>query len=208
MKKILISAFLVLMGTSIAQAGIIAQYNVSNFNGGTAAHGLYTFGNPSPTTWTIDALFTISEDNSNVKTATLIGTLMNGTNNGSINLSLSNWADTGPYKQEQGAADPNPNADFFFGMTGTIVLNGTSYTNIQACSACDNNAGYGFQYGLGANAKNANELGASSWIQHSGLSGTSHWDLNLAFSAVPEPTTLLLMGLGIFGLGFKGRKRL
>jgi opacity protein-like surface antigen len=88
MKKLLATVLFVLVASSTAQAGVIDTYDVTNFNGGSAAHGLYTFNDYSPQTFTIDAVFTISGDSSNVKTATLVGTIDNGSLSGTIDLSL------------------------------------------------------------------------------------------------------------------------
>ena len=165
MKKLLTIVFFVIAASSTAQAGVIATYDVINFNNGSAAHGLYTFGSYSPQVFNIDAVFTVSENGGSVKTAALVGTVWNSGNNGTINMNFWDWQDTGPYKQESGAAGgglASGDADFFSQMDGTITIGTDVYSGIQSCAACDGNAGYGSQYGLGANAKNATELGASA----------------------------------------------
>ena len=200
MRKIVIGALIAYFSISTAQAGIIAQYNVGNYNFGNAAHGLFTFGDYKPETFTIDAQFIISENNG-VKTATLDGTLTNANHNGTINLDFADWRNTFNYKDEQGAPNGD-NADYFVDISGTIKI-GLDEFVIANCVNCT----YAFQYGLGANAKNPNELGASAWIQHAGQTGTDHWDLNLGFTAVPEPGVLILMSLGLIGFGLIKRKR-
>ncbi len=209
MKKIIISALIAFFSMSVtAQAGIIANYKVSNYNAGTAKHGLYTFGDFVPQEFTIDAIFTIFENNG-VKTATLDGTLTNASHSGTINLDLDNWQDTFNYKVEGGANNGGVNADYFVGISGEISIDGNPLL-IANCVAC----GYAFQYGIGANAKNPTELGASAWIQHENQTGTQHWDLNLSFTdspvpptSVPEPGVLILISLGLFGLVLNTRRR-
>ncbi len=200
MKKIIISALIAYFSLSTAQAGIVAQYKVSNYNFGNAAHGLYTFGAYKPQTFTIDALFTVFENNGHI-TATLDGSLTNANHSGTINLDFDDWRDNFNYKVEGGANNGGVNADYFVDISGTINIDANQFS-ISNCVQC----GYAFQYGLGANAKNPNEFGASAWIQHAGQTGTQHWDLNLGFTAVPEPGVLLLMSLGLIGLGLSKRK--
>lgn len=201
MKKIVISALIAYFGICTAQAGVIAQYKVGNYNFGNAAHGLYTFGDYKPQAFTIDALFTVFENNGDI-TATLDGTLTNVNHSGTINLDFDDWRDNFNYKVEGGANNGGINADYFVDISGTINIDANQFS-ISNCVQC----GYAFQYGLGANAKNPNEDGASAWIQHAGQTGTRHWDLNLGFTAVPEPGVLLLMSLGLIGLGLSKRKR-
>lgn len=112
MYKLIAGSFLVLLSLSTAQAGIIAQYDVQTYNGGTAAHGLYTFGDYTPQEFDIDALFTVSENNGDI-TATLIGSLSNINYTGSIDLQLDDWRDSYNYKVEGGANNGGVNADFF-----------------------------------------------------------------------------------------------
>ena len=50
-------------------------------------------------------------------------------------------------------------------------------------------------------------IGLSS-INFQGFGGASYDNIVLNEASVPEPTTLALLGLGIFGLGFSRRKRL
>jgi hypothetical protein len=94
MYKLIAGSFLVLLSLSTAQAGIIAQYDVQTYNGGTAA------------------LFTVSENNGDI-TATLIGSLSNINYTGSIDLQLDDWRDSYNYKVEGGANNGGVNADFF-----------------------------------------------------------------------------------------------
>ena len=201
MKKIIIGALVVYFSMCTAQAGIIAKYQVGNYNFGNAAHGLYTFGAYNPQAFTIDALFTVFDNNGHI-TATLDGSLANANHSGTINLDFDDWRDNFNYKVEGGANNGGINADFFVDISGTININNTQFS-ISNCDQC----GYAFQYGLGANAKNPNELGASAWIQHAGHTGTQHWDLNVGFSAVPEPGILMLISLGLIGLVLNKRKQ-
>lgn len=192
---------------------IIAQYRVSSTsvingtdkNGVDAPHGLWTAGDSYGSTeqgnnyYDIqgDMLFTQYDDG----TATLIGTAMNpyGTV-ASISLAygsfLSAVASPADYKKEGGLAYDENLHDFYDSVSGTIEFDwgsGTETVNI------DHYVGsYKFQLGLGANAKSKTEFGGSAWIRDadgSGEMGSDHWDLNLQFSAVPEPTAFAVWSL-------------
>lgn len=198
-----------------AQAVVV--YDVSStsvVNCSGAAHGLWTNGDigggscsnffdiQDGSTFT---LFNDSGDSSDW-TGQLVATAMNPQGVvADINLTFSNFAEThDDYKQEGGIAyDPftdTPDIDFFLSVAGSIDINGTNY-NID--SFVEN---FGFQYGLGANAKTSFEYGASAWIQSPDIR-SHHWDLNLVFTPVPEPTTLALFGIGIIGVSLASRKR-
>lgn len=69
--------------------------------------------------------------------------------------------------------------------------------------------GYSFQWGQGANGRDASEFGGSVWLNilyPNGQRLSGHWDLNLTFEAattnndVPEPVSFAVFGLGLIGL--------
>ena len=193
--------------STTANATVVAEYEVSNFNDGTAAHGLWTAGNYDDNTFSIDSGSFIIDVTGGVTTATLTAVATAGTETAIIDLQLSDWEDDYAYKIEGGLPTAEL-ADFFTTLTGTIEIGGDIFSVVN-CPSC----GYAFQYGIGANAKNKEEFGGSSWIQTDQQSGYQHWDLNLAFTAlttpssVPEPTALLLLGLGLGGIGAARKMR-
>ena len=138
-----------------------------------------------------------------------------------INLIFGGWENEWKYKKEGGESNPDlsqtapEGIDFFTTVRGTIEIDNVFY-NID--SFVD---GYAFQYGPGANAKDADAFGASAWIDTKGhwfwgcnefsYRGYSkgcidkHWDLNLTLkndvNEVPIPGTLVLFGTALFGFG-------
>jgi len=203
---------MVLSSAAATNAAIIEQYEVHNYNGGSAPHGLWTNGNYGDNTFSFNAgsLFTI-EENAGVLSATLTGTATNDSLTAVFDLTFSDFAETFNYKHENGIAYDqvldSPDVDFFTALDGTITI-GSDVYDIRLCDDC----GYGFQYGTGANAKNPNELGGSAWISNQFMTGTQHWDLNLSFTPVPvtppgnpnpvpAPASLVLFGLGLLALG-------
>ncbi len=185
--------------------------------GNPASHGLWTGNqNFSGTTcgnyYDISGIFTVNDDDADTTnwTGSFNAFAINpaGTT-ANIQLTFSDFAETGNYKQENGASynagTDTPDIDFFQGISGTIEIDSTTYTVAGFAG------GYSFQWGPGGNAKVASEFGGSSWILMQGLSG--HWDLNLTFGApittteVPEPGLVAVFGIGLLGLGLARRGR-
>ena len=177
-----------------ASAATIYQVTDTSVNN-CSPHGLWTgqeFNGACANYFSIDGTLVIEDD---LSTATLVGTAISPDNRvATISLVYSDFAETHDYKQEGGipwtpADDATNDIDFFTSVMGTIDIDGTVYT------IDDLAMNFGFQYGIGANAKDPNALGASSWIQ--GDMASHHWDLNLNLQAVPEPGTMALLGLGL-----------
>ncbi|PCJ16797.1 MAG: hypothetical protein COB04_10175 [Gammaproteobacteria bacterium] len=198
-----------------ASATVIAAYDVLNYNDGAAPHGLWTNGNFLPdNTFSISSGDFIVDETGGVITGTLNAVAQSDAYTAIIDLSLSDWHDEFAYKVELGLeTSPGENsfADFFETLAGTITItdnsdssNTQSFT-VENCGSC----GFGFQYGLGANAKVKDEIGGSAWIQNQFQTGYDHWDLNFAFKSrsVPEPASIVLLGLGLVGIGAARKKR-
>lgn len=87
------------------------------------------------------------------------------------------------------------------------------YTNWNAFEPNNNGLMY---MSIGTSTPNSGSSGAGNWVDDSGVQGTpSSADPVIGYfveyenvASVPEPTTLVLLGLGLFGLCFNKRKRL
>ena len=216
----------VLAGLSgMAQASeVYFVQSTSVVNCGSAAHGLWTGGqNFSGGTcgnyYDISGTFTLNNDDASTAnwSGSIVATAINPQGvTASVNIALSNFAETAKYKTEGGVSyDQNtdtPDIDFFQKICGMIEIDDGSTTVL--CDVDGPAGGYSFQWGQGGNAKDASEFGGSAWLLMSqgGNSVSGHWDLNLAFASpptsteVPEPGMAVLFGMGLLGLGIARRR--
>lgn len=209
MKKIIlaVSALAALVASSLSSAAVIAQYDVSStsaLNCSGSPHGLWTHsvfsGSSCANFFDINGLFTQYDDG----TASLIAMAQNPAGlTANVNISLGDFnATTGAdgYKQEGGLAFDAANVDFYNSISGTIDVAGNTH-DISFFR-------HTFQFGLGANAKSQTEFGGSAWVcPHADCSGPEHWDLNLTFTSVPEPSALALLAMGLIGFGASRKKK-
>lgn len=221
MKKLILATSLLAGAATMANAGVMAEYEITNFNGGNGLHGLWTNGDKfgGDNTFSISSgTFTVYDD----LTADFIALASNDYGyTAQIDLDLSDFSEMSTYKKESGkaaseivngpavAAPDNQDIDFFNVLSGTISISNDNplyneVFNMENCCAPV------FQFGNGANAKNSVEFGASSWIglDNGGPGGpgkAGHWDLNVALVQVPEPGSIALLGMGLLGLGFARR---
>lgn len=201
-KFITLLSGLVLTLAQQANANVIAEYHVDNFHGGEGKHGLWTGNSFKDNTFDINkgTFFTIFEDENGKITGKLEGSASSDSQVAKIDLTFTNLQEEYRYKLENGfnwnpSIDDIHDIDFFTDMSGQIMIGETNY-EIQFCEPC----AYGFQFGVGANAKNAFELGGSAWVANQFHVNKEHWDLNLSFAAVPEPGTLAVLSIGLAGL--------
>jgi len=218
---ILVGAGMLAGISATAQATTV--YNVQStsvVNCGTAPHGLWTgqqnfSGGSCGNYYDISGVFTVNDNDADTNnwTGSFNAFAINpqGTS-ANIQLTFSDFAETGNYKKEGGVSydvgTDTPDIDFFESIAGTIEIDSVVYT-VSGFAG-----GYSFQWGPGANAKNAAEFGGSSWLLMAGPGGSlsGHWDLNLTFgeptttTEVPEPGAVAMFGLGLLGLGLARRR--
>ena len=194
-----------------AQAStVFAVTSTSVVNCGSASHGLWTgnqnfSGGSCGNYYDITGAFTLNDDDADPLnwSGSIVATAVNPQGlTASINIALSDFAETAQYKTETGASydqgTDTPDIDFFQTIAGTIEIDNVVY-DVDGPAG-----GYSFQWGPGGNAKDPNEFGGS-------VSG--HWDLNLAFSTPPtsvevaEPGLIAVFGLGLLGLGVVRTRR-
>ncbi len=133
-------------------------------------------------------------------TATLVATALNPDNVlAKINILFDGFSNNhSPVKTGGG---PELSSWHFYDdiLKGEIGIEGNYYELSMA-------GNYALQVGLGANDKSA-AFGGSVWIipsriYEAGQEGgdLNHWDLNMDFKSVPEPSVLILMLFGLAGI--------
>ncbi|MEM7543415.1 MAG: PEP-CTERM sorting domain-containing protein [Pseudomonadota bacterium] len=206
---------------AVAPVQAITIYNVSStdkINCAGAKHGLWTatdIGTPtcnsnyfdiqSGTTLTI---FDDDADSSNWY-AKLSGSAKNPTGanplgiTATIDLTFTGFSSTGAGIAKKTAGGPVlPSWIYFTDISGSISFDG----GFGSYVIDDIKNNYALQIGQGANDKTG-VFGASAWIQGPTMT-SDHWDLNLDLTLVPEPHTVALLGLALFGVAFAQRRKL
>jgi len=203
------------MSSFMANASIIVEYDLSNFDGGTGKHGLTTSQSFTENNFNIlSGMFVVSDLNGLISGVLTAKTVNSQGFMGIVNLTLTGFEESANtsnlmYKQEFGkleasivdesnqlAASNNSDIDFFMFLAGTIDIfdeNNILVETREMMNCCEPV----FQFGNGANAKNPTEFGASAWINDS-KEMDGHWDINVALSsrvsvqAVSEPLVFIL----------------
>ena len=191
-------------------------YNVSStskLNCGGGPHGLWTntdFGSPSCDDNYFDISGTFTVDKTSADSSAWFGSLVATATNpdsveASIFLTFTGYSDDHTlFSIKNGGGGVPSTWEFFDSVAGVISFDspsayGQTLFNIDAMVG-----NHAFQIGYGANDKTG-AFGGSAWIQSQDMN-SHHWDLNLDFHSVPEPTSLVIMGLGLLGFGFSRKK--
>ncbi|MGD1852542.1 MAG: PEP-CTERM sorting domain-containing protein [Cyanophyceae cyanobacterium] len=205
-----------------AQAGTLT-YSATEFKewNGSSGHafwfsGLYNDGLAS------DKHFVFKDDSGmftvDGNTATLMGTIVNvkaADEIWDVNISFESTADPGKYKFAPGG-NSTAGWDFYDFAPNEISLVGQDAYAGSNLSLTQADTSLAVQAGVGANDKDKNELGLSSWFNASGTVNYkgetvsvdgSYGDINIDLDpkSVPEPTSVL--GIGAVALGLAGMKR-
>ncbi|MBC7004128.1 PEP-CTERM sorting domain-containing protein [Photobacterium sp. BZF1] len=204
--------------------------NKLKFSGGSCgqyfsiANGTFTLFNDDidPSNWTASLMFTAFNDIGDKAEVDLsfgsfghTGTVKGGQDNGG--------ASDDPALPQTTQTVGSNDVDFFYSITQSEINffdSGDnslgSFTDISLFGG-ENNQGYAFQFGVDANDKN-DLFGGAAWLRyddtrsnmnkrkHRKYWGKNHWDINLAFAEVPEPSTLAIFAAGLFGFGVYRRK--
>ena len=214
------TSFLLIIGlAATGSASAMVVYNVGSAitNCGTSPHGLWTSSYLSSSGncgnyFDFQAGSTLTVDiNGASSSAVLNATAINSNGvSADIDISFGGYQNSPAGINIKNGGGGNPNTwDFFTTLSGDIDFsNGASF---------DINSLYGgtsFQLGFGANDKTG-VFGASAWIvpllaaAPDAPATGSHWDLNIALTptAVPEPGSLALLGIGAIGFAFARRRK-
>jgi len=207
LKSLVLMATLLVQTSAFAIPSITGQYEVYNAAGNCPGgdHGLWTNSLNAGSSRCNDyysfqegSLFT-EYDNG---TASLVATALNPDNIlATILVQFSGFSNTHSLVKTGGGPEL-PSWSFYEDIdpTSFIEIQGIDY----ALSMVGN---YALQVGDGANDKTS-AFGGSVWVNAAGGQYQGgHWDLNMDFGAVPEPSVLLLLLAGLAGITLLSPRR-